>query len=86
MADDDLVQERARRDRRRYLAAMVTTIALPVLTLTMAMWWADIGEGSGGIGIFSSGTELVLLPAIAFTLGFWWSIRRARRKRTVTGT
>ena len=63
------------------LTAIVTTVALPVLTLTMAMWWADIGEGSGGIGAFSSGTELVLLPAIAFALGFWWNVRRERRNR-----
>jgi hypothetical protein len=55
--------------------------------LIAMMWWAHIGEGSGGIGVYSSGfLEFFLLPVIAFVLGFWWSVRRARRKtRTVAG-
>jgi hypothetical protein len=71
-------------------AAIVTGIAagiaLPILMLQVMMW-ADIGEGSGGIGAYSSGVvEFFILPVIAFALGFWWSVRRARRKtRTVTG-
>jgi hypothetical protein len=70
-------------------AAIVTGIAagivLPVLMLQVMMWWAHIGEGSGGIGVYSSGViELFILPVIAFALGFWWSVRRARRNRAAT--
>lgn len=67
------------------VTAVAAAIALPVLMLQTAMWWADTGEGTGGIGVFFFGTELVLLPAIvAFALGVWWSIRRERRTRAVT--
>jgi hypothetical protein len=70
-------------------AAIVTFVAmlfLPLMMIMMMMWWADTGEGSGGIGAYSSGVvELFILPVIAFALGVWWSLRRARRKRAVTG-
>jgi hypothetical protein len=67
------------------VTAVITAIALSVFTAPVMMWWADIGEGSGSIGAFSSGAELLLPPAaIAFALGFRWSIRRARSKRTVS--
>jgi hypothetical protein len=67
-------------------AAIVTFVAMLFLPIMMIMWWADTGEGSGGIGAYSSGIiELFILPVIAFALGVWWSLRRARRKRAVTG-
>jgi hypothetical protein len=51
------------------VTAIVTVIALLV---PMAIWWADVGEGSGGIGAFAFGLEIVLLPAtVAFAIGFW---------------
>jgi hypothetical protein len=71
-------------------AAIVTGIAagivLPVLMLQVMMWWAHFGEGTGGIGAYSSGVvEFFVLPIISFALAFWWSVRRARRKRAATG-
>jgi len=66
-------------------AAIVIFVAMLFLPLMTTMWWADIGEGAGVIGAYSSGVlELFLLPVIAFALGFWWSVRRARRKRAAT--
>jgi uncharacterized membrane protein len=70
-------------------AAIVTGIAagiaVPILMLQVMMW-AHIGEGSGGIGAYSSGVvEFFILPVIAFALAFWWSVRRARRKRATIG-
>jgi hypothetical protein len=68
------------------VTAVITVIALSVLAPPVMMWWADFGEGTGSIGAFSWGIELVLLPAtLAFALAFWWSTRSARRKRPVTG-
>ena len=67
-------------------AAVATTVALVLFTLTTFMWWADMGEGTGGIGAISIGiVEVLIFPVIAFALGFWWSIRRERRKRLATG-
>jgi hypothetical protein len=66
------------------VTAVITVIALPLFLVATVKWWADFGEGAGGIGAFSYGAELVLPPTIAFVLGFWWSLRRGRAKRTVT--
>lgn len=62
-------------------AAIVTTvltvIALSVFALPVMMWWADLGEGTGGIGAFSWGADWCWVPAtLAFALAFWWSVRR----------
>jgi hypothetical protein len=68
-------------------AAIVTFAAMLFLPLMTMMWWADIGEGAGGIGVYWSGViDLFVLPVIAFALGFWWSVRRARRSEQSAAT
>ena len=64
-------------------AAIVTTVLVVAIVLARAVWWTDVGEGTGSIGVVyvAIGSALLLPVVLAFVGGFSWSLRRERRKR-----
>ena len=69
-----------------FAAAIATIVLVVAIVLSRATWWADVGEGTGGVGIFSFGVSvpMLLVPVIlAFAIGSGWSLRKQRRTRVV---
>jgi H+/Cl- antiporter ClcA len=66
-------------------AAIAAIVFFAAVVLATATWSLNTGEG-GGIGAVSFGfSDVLLLPVIgAFALGVWWSLRRERKKRSVS--